>query len=812
MKFKKTRLASAISIATLPLLGGVPVTSFAEQQVLEEVIVTGSRRSGDIQSTPINISALGGEQIEDLRLVGISEIANYVPGLTVLDRGPRDSAPDILVRGLNTSGLGPGFTSDTIATYFSELPLTLDIKPVDMERVEVLIGPQGTLYGQGTMGGAIRYIPVKADTSEFAITARGDLSQNTESEDLGYEAGVTINVPLILDTLALRVNIDKLDDPGFIDYGFLVQQIGVSNPQPDFTNPADVAANLRSKDDLNGEDTISTRVNLRWLATDWLEANLWYYNQDTEAEGRQIANRKAFNTGRYESGLRVEEPNNYENELVSLELTADLGFAEATFVYGETTYEEVGQRDQTDLLLGFEYGYEFFPSFTAFTRETVDEEVDTVELRLASQYDSDFSWVAGYFRNELDSFSESREFTPGFDQYAVDNFGGVALRPDSLEYIERTIQNETETAFYGEVSYQINEQFAVTVGYRDYEFDVDSAGGFGLPLADTVFGGDSPDAINVTLAPNQGTDTGDLWKFNASWDVNPDTLLYFTYSEGYRNGGINAVPECTTAQIASAAQQLCALSTEILIQPDEIENYEVGYKGYLADRTISGAVALYYIDWTDLQVSTVTVNGNLPIVGNGSEAVTQGLEMQGRWLINESWEMSATYAYTNAELTARAPGLVGPFDALDGARLPGHAEHQGSINVTYSTEVWRGIALDVNYGLVYSSDIYNITGGDEDPLVDATAADAPGDRGGEAIPSYDVHHISATFRRDEWTLQAYVDNVWDEYQVTGTRTSRRFLADERNGPGTAINGFTQRSYGQYIGSPRTMGVKVKYDF
>ncbi|MFT4799804.1 MAG: iron complex outermembrane receptor protein, partial [Candidatus Azotimanducaceae bacterium] len=495
-----------------------------------------------------------------------------------------------------------------------------------------------------------------------------------------------------------------------------------------------------------------------------------------------------------------------------LELTADLGFAEATFVYGETTYDEVGQRDQTDLLLGFEYGYEFFPSFTAFTRETVDEDVETAEIRLASQYDSDFSWVAGYFKNKLDSFAESREFAPGFDQFAVDNFGGVALRPDDLEYIERTFQNETETAFYGEVSYQINEQFAVTVGYRDYEFEADSAGGFGTPLFDTVFAGDSPTAINIALAPNKGTDTGDLWKFNASWDVSPDTLLYFTYSEGYRNGGINAVPECTLAQIASNTQQLCALSTEILIQPDEIENYEVGYKGYLADRTISGAIALYYIDWTDLQVSTVTVNGSLPIVGNGSEAVTQGLEMQGRWLINESWEISATYAYTNAELTARAPGLVGPFDALDGARLPGHAEHQGSINVTYSTEVWRGIALDVNYGLVYSGDIYNITGGDEDPLVDAAAADAPGDRGGEAIPSYDIHHISATFRRDEWTLQAYVDNVWDEYQITGTRTSRRFLADEKNGPGTAVNGFTRRSYGQYIGSPRSMGVKVKYDF
>ena len=102
------------------------------------------------------------------------------------------------------------------------------------------------------------------------------------------------------------------------------------------------------------------------------------------------------------------------------------------------------------------------------------------------------------------------------------------------------------------------------------------------------------------------------------------------------------------------------------INPDEIENYELGYKGYLMDRTISANLAIYYIDWQDLQVATVTDNGSLPITGNGSEAVSQGIEFQGRWLINDNWEAMLTYAFTEAELTADAPGLVGPFDALDG--------------------------------------------------------------------------------------------------------------------------------------------------
>lgn len=811
-EFNRTRLAQAISLATVPMAASVPSVALSQERAtIEEVVVTATRRAESVQDIPINITAVSGDRIEDLRLHDIADIANYVPGLTIVDRGPRDEIPDVLVRGLNTTGLGPGFESDTVATYLGEIPLQVNLMPVDMERVEVLIGPQGTLYGQGTMGGAIRYIPTEANTSEFEVDVRADMNSGTESDDLGYEYGITLNAPIIEDKLALRVNVDRRDDPGFIDYNFVVRESGVSNPEPDFSDPADVAANLRQVEDANFEDTTSYRINLRWVPTDDIDVNLWYYEQETETGGRQIDNRLAFGTDRYESGLRYEEPNEYTNELISLDVSWNLGWAEATFVYGESTYEEVGQRDQTDLLLNFEYGYEFFPSFSAFTREIVDEDIDTIEVRLTSQYESKFSWVVGYFENEKESYATSEEFTPGFDQFAVDNFGGVQLRPDSLEYIQITDEYEKETAYYGELTFQATEQLALTVGYRAYDFEVDTSGGFGLPLFETVFLGEPQDAINVDLGINAGDDDGDLFKFNASYDLDADNMVYFTYSEGYRNGGVNSVPECTPEQIASDTQQLCATSDEVLIAPDEIENWEVGYKGYLFDRTLSANVSAYYIDWQDLQVATTTVNGSLPIIGNGSEAESTGLEFQGRWLINDNWEAAFTYAYTKAELTADAPGLVGPFDAADGTRLPGSPEHQGTINVTYNTTVFDGIDLAINYGVVYTGDIYNIPGGDRDPLVDP-ATGLPADRGGEEIPSYDVHHLSATFRKDQWMLQAYVDNLTDEYYITGTRTTRRFLQDEATGPGNDINGFTLRTYGNYVGAPRNYGVRVTYEF
>ena len=252
----KKQLVQAISLASIPVAAAIPgVAAAADKTMIEEVVVTASRRAENVQDIPINITAVSSDQLKELRLHNISDIAHYVPGLTVVDRGLRNSTPDILVRGLNTTGLGPGFTSDTVASYLGEIPLQIDLIPVDMERVEVLIGPQGTLYGQGTMGGAIRYIPVEANPNEFEIDTRADLNSNSEADDLGIEYGLTVNIPLMEDTLALRVNMDRRDDPGFIDYGFVVKQPGVSNPEPDFSDPADVAANLRQVDDANGEKT-----------------------------------------------------------------------------------------------------------------------------------------------------------------------------------------------------------------------------------------------------------------------------------------------------------------------------------------------------------------------------------------------------------------------------------------------------------------------------------------------------------------------------------------------------------------------------
>ena len=189
----------------------------------------------------------------------------------------------------------------------------------------------------------------------------------------------------------------------------------------------------------------------------------------------------------------IEEPFDIEKDLVALEIIADLGFAELVSATGLSSYTGLGQRDQTDLLLDFEYGYELFPTFSAFTRENEENDILTQEFRLVSNGGGKLNWIAGLFHYNLEEHLESREFTPGFDQYAVDNFGGVQLRPDSLEYIEITDTDRTETALYGELSYLFADDWEVTLGARLYEFEDEVSGGFGLPLYDTVFLGADPE-------------------------------------------------------------------------------------------------------------------------------------------------------------------------------------------------------------------------------------------------------------------------------------------------------------------------------
>ncbi len=805
-RFNTSLVALAVASTLVPAHYAIAQTAEAQ---IEKIEITATRRSGTVQDAPLNITALTSDTLAEQNIGQLEDVARWVPGLTVVDQGGRSDSP-IIVRGLNTNSTGPGANGGTVATYVGELPLFVNMRLTDIERVEVLIGPQGTLYGAGTLGGAIRYIPKAVELDLTSGEVYGDVFTLSESNGNGGEFGFVFNTPLINDELAIRASLNYYNDPGFIDYNYVVRQGGVSLADPDWTDAQAVSDNLRQVKDANGEDTITGRIAVRWAPSDTFDATLAYFYQSQDIEGRSISHYNALpasnalsgQPGPFDSAYRYEEPREKIDQLLSLEVTADLGFAELTAAAGLSSFEADGQRDQTDLLIRLNYSYEDFPAFSAFTREQDGADVTTGEIRLVSTSDSDFSWIAGAFYNKSETDGISEEFTPGYDVF----LGGS--RPDALEYLSVGDATVTESAIFGELTYQINPKWDVTFGLRSYQYDVESTSAIDLPLFYTVFDGRGADSIVLDFETESADDSGTLSKFNTSYKISDDVMAYFTVSEGFRIGGANGVAACP-ADIATITNQIvCALPNEQVFVADTTTNYELGVKSsYFRNRLYVNA-SIFDIDWEDAQVAGATVNGAQPITANAQGAGSKGVELSVRGIITDELTAYATYSGVEATLTEDAPFLFGVideqgtaiqdfYDGKAGDRLSGAPEQQLSMGFKYSTEILNGKGLDIVYGLTAQSDVLTKVGGRAD---------------GELIPGFALSNVSATVTENNWAVTLYIDNLFDKYAYTSVRRDRADLGLNQV-PSQALNRVDLlRNYGRFVVQPRKLGVKFSYTF
>lgn len=792
-------LASASLVA---LAAASPsLAQISPEAELDEVIVTGTLRGAtSVQDAPINIAAVGGAQIERQGLTDLAEVARQVPGVYLVDQGPRN-ASRIIVRGLNIDPLGESVgqgAGGTVATYIGDVPISIDLKLNDIQRVEFLLGPQGTLYGAGTLGGAIRYIPNRPEFSGFSGQFRADAYGYSEGEGVSTDFGLTVNVPLG-DSLAFRASLDQLNDQGFIDMPFLVDEIGVSNPN-DFTT------GLHGKEDVNTEDVLSGRAAMRWKPTDWFDATLTYYYQDSDVGGRQVTGRRIttlpVEVGEYEAAQRVEEPNQRTSDLIALEMSIDLGFADLISATGYQTFEEDGQRDQTDLLISLQYSYELFPGFTAFTQELEDNDTWTQELRLTSKPGAGaLSWIVGGFYSKEDYWNSSAEYTPGYPEY----LGGV--RPDNLEYYAVSFGEVTETALFGELTWQITPAWQITGGARRYTYELDTSSATDLPLLESVFYGRDPDSIVLDFESSGDEEDGWLYKLNTSYAFSDDVLFYATISDGFRSGGSNNLTLCDVPP--DPGQNVCAQPDEQLFTSEKTRNYEIGIKTQWLDRRLTVNGDIFYIDWQDPQVSGATLVGLSPITRNGSGAEAKGFEVSFNAQITDAFSLRGSYSYTQAELTDDAPNLItaivgtGPtpydtfyVDGEAGDRLPGSPEYQFSLFANYEYPLANGMTLDFGYGLAASGDVLTRTGGRG---------------GGITLPAYDIHNASVRLNAPGagWAVTAYVNNIWDEFAETGARSTplaNQILQNDAGDPVYARNHFTN------VLAPRQFGIRFTKDF
>ncbi|MCX7284117.1 MAG: TonB-dependent receptor [Novosphingobium sp.] len=842
-KFKQTqlKLLSATFLAGVIALPAhaqeLPAdqTNAEETQGQNELVVTATRRSVSLQTAPINISAVDGPSLQNKRIDDVGDIGLFTPGLTVPETGPR-TANSIIMRGITSGGPGGSNRSTAVGVYLGEIPLYVDFKFLDINRVETLLGPQGTLYGLGTLAGAIRYIPNRPNFTKVEAEGHARIYDVAHSEGVGSVVDATVNIPIIEDKVALRVTGGYFSDPGFIDSPFLVRTLGVSLPQPNFNDPQAVAANLYRGKDLNDEETYSVRAQLGF-DFGWLRPTFSYIRQETRSNGTQTnggfgakytlnPKGKAFpdgqcvyanclgvlGTGKYENGARVLQPSKRQLEMFAGEVEVDLGdIAKIVSATAFSRQKLSSQGDVTDLLLDLDYDYELFPAFAGRTNSDSDPKQFNQEIRIVSAHGGPIDWVIGGFYNRYEAYTFGAERIPGFPEFAAANvalfrnsprnglnYTGL-IRPDGLEYISFTDIDNKEQAVFGELTWHVTPALQITGGARYYKYSAYISGATDTPLT----GGGrrrTPYPLiqfdPARIRTGETKDDGFVYKLNASYEFSPELFAYATLSTGYRIGGVNRVAPCI--QPLPPGQNVCALPNELSFGPDKTKNYEVGLRFNVLNRKLQGTVNLYNVDWTNLQLGSRTTNGAVGITANAGGARSRGVEATLALNLG-NLSLSGNYTYLDAKLTKDAPRLIGGIsssfnipgagDAFAGDRLPGTSKHAGSITATYTVPMDNGDEVFLQWSTTARSDTLSTTG----------------TRGyGEAIPGYSTSRASVTYKMPEVEITLFANNLFDKYAIASV--SNDYTLARKN------DGVQIRSYGYGVIQPRTMGVELRGHF
>ena len=799
---------------------GAPRVADAANAGGNEIIVTGSRRRTTLQDAPINISAVSAETLSKERITDVRGLGAFTPGLTIVDSGPGTTG-NIILRGINS---GDTMGSDennvnSVGVYLGEVPLYLDFKLIDLQRVEVLEGPQGTLYGLGTLAGAIRYIPNRPNTDRFSVDVHGRGYAESHSSEFGGDGDVTVNIPIVEDHIAFRTATGYYDEAGFISYNHILQTPGVSNPQPargtllsqnGFGTAADYAANFKREKDLNYEHTFTTRNQLLLEYNPDLKAYLTYAHQETKTGGRQSNADGVLGTSNYEAPFRYAEPTERKADLFSAEIYANVfNIAQIVSATAYTKRNVTSIEDNTDLLLDLNYSYEGFPNFSSYAINHEHYQQFNQEVRLVSTHGGPINWVIGGFYNRLKEQTDRHEYTPGFSQSPfAQSLGYIVDRPDNLEYESSSHDQTTEKAVYGEGTVHFTKKWQVTGGLRYYKYDVTTTGGQALPQNGV---GVDPypataihaDRFNTGVAGSDGF----VYKANTSYKVSDSLLAYATYSTGYRVGGANRVVACTAqdyARIALNQQVLCALPNELFYGPDKTRNAEIGVRGALFDKRVQFTLDGFHINWTGIQVPSTTINGGIGITKNAGKAVSQGVEFTTSIKVTPELVLQGNYAYTDAHLTTVAPNLVVVQDPQEqlagepGDRLPGSTKNSGSVQATYTHPVGPDATIEANWTATYTGDIYSRVGL----------------RGfGTDIPGYVTHRASLTYRTKKYDVSLFADNIFDKYAVTSIGNDQSSLNRIRDASGAvAGNGVVERFYSQSVLTPRRVGVDLNFHY
>ena len=715
MKFK--RMLTPLSVSLTVLFSASPVLAQSNdgesKLAMEEIIVTATRRATSIQETAISMESISGSDLEDKGYNSIDQFIDQVPGVTAISGGGA-LGDRVIIRNVATSTQEAG--SPVIATYFDDFSVSgmfsgsNALRLVDMDRVEVLKGPQGTLFGRSAMGGIVRYISNKAQTDSVEGGFNTYLSNTADGGD-NYGGHAFLNLP-ISDTLAVRFVGYNYQNSGFIDN-----------------------VELGAKD-YNDDDTQGGRIAVHWDATDLFSVDFTYLNQSRDAAPNWVTTTRdpgdlnvagdegpdvPFDLDARTQVAGIEMETALDQEIVNLKLERDFDSFTATFLATQISAEDkfvFDQREYVSVIAGCACDY-LEPG-----KAPNSEDTDIYEFRLVSSGDNSIDWLAGVYYEDakFDGSQQNRQLGPDqlfFGFWPVTE-GDIAIDSDFSD-------EGSETAVYGELGFNFTEQTNLTVGYRYSEVDFSNvttkADGFFLQ---PPFNNDG-DKLGQVFATEEDVST---YKVALSHSFTDDIFVYTSATSGYRRGGVNQ-PTINSA-----------FST---YDSDTLWNYEAGVKSTWMDGALLANVSVYLIDYDDIQLvvqDQVTFSRATENVG---KAEISGVEFTLAYQVNDYLDVSLSGSLSDPKLKEDVPG---GDSGKKGDRLPGSAKENYAINVNWFQPVSGDWDLFANGSYTYVGERLNDFNLDLDV----------------ALPSYQLADLRMGVRNDNagYSIALYADNVFDE--------------------------------------------------
>lgn len=695
-----------------------------------EIIVTANKRGGQsLLTIPQSIQALTGDSLAKAGNQQFVDIAPKIPGLQIQDLGPGDKK--YVIRGLNSVG------DSTTGVYYDEAVISgsngddgggfePDIRLYDLDRVEVLRGPQGTLYGASSESGTIRFITKKPNLTKVEGYVTGEGSY-TEHGGGNYHFNGAINLPIIDDHLGVRVVGWTDNDSGYIDM------------------PRLPAGPLRG---INNENTSGVRIHLRWQPSALVDLLATFTEQTTSSNGSSRYTPPGV-TSFGVVGDPVLHPvpggdlintdvarSPYNEHLEVYSLTGNFAILSG---YVTATVNQFYRRqdfnfDSTPILVHFGV------PVPAETLEPRNRSVTSSELRYASKFSGPLNFVVGGFYQHteanlvVDVLATNSLGLP-IGPFSPDDAADALAHPGTgSTFFGRTDHRENnEYAGFGEATFNLTSKLIILGGIRYYSEDVK-----GLQVQTHPFGG-FPGAPNFVPVPENGNFSKVTYKGNISYKLSPALLPYFTVSSGFRSGGVNAKSEPFEPIPNNFG-------------PDVVTNYEVGTKGRILGNALTYSLDAYLIEWDNIQVGVTTADGAFNYVANAGSAEVKGFEFEFAARPFRYLTATASGSYQDAKLTAgvlQAPGPVNPSLGVKGDHIQNVPAFQAYLGVDYtrplSDELQGTAALDVIY---------------RDPT--DNRLHASGDPFNVHLAAYTLLNLRLGLTYEKWNATFFVRNLTDE--------------------------------------------------